>query len=1196
MTILSTTPQFLLRRGNTAVTSQYVGPIGELVLDTDLHTVRVQDGVTPGGHPIFVNESNVNAILTTVNAITGLDTGVIANINALISNASSQGAAISSLQSNSNKLTASGHTLTLGVDGSLNLSAGPYGYTAVQGPVPIMINVAGAQTTFGTDGNVQLSGNIIFADGTVMSTGRDIDIAYGNANVAVYLPTDSTITGLVSNAASQQSQINNLTSTLGNSASSTQTLTNKTLTVGYSAPNHLILRDTEILSYSGSGGTVLFQNNPTVNNLFVGSGYIGIEAQSAGTPTTNGAGTNDKITLFPSVSGWTYGIGVEPNYVWLNSGDGALGTKIYNQGTRLFTFDNTGITFPDGTLQTTAFSNVAVANYLANFDGQINFTASPAVISGVGTITTANVISGGYFWANGAPFASSNYGNTQVASYLLGNVTTGNLNVSGITTLINAVTNKIIGNVTFVPNVVPGVTSGKFLINASPNAPLLDNTSLVQVQGYDGAATSILLDTNNGLNSYQGSYLMARRARGTAGSQSAVQANDRLFHIGARGYGSTGYLPSTTYASTVGIDMHAAENHTDTAQGTYLELYSTPIGSNAGVTGLTLQANGVTMVRSLYSYSNVAVAGMIMTSAGIFWGNGTSYSTGGSGSYGNVDVAGYLFNNDLVSNANINVGTSTSVHHIAGNLVIGPWDVDHASGDSAFTINLAPEVPQVSNAVIHISGANAKSTVMNIDSFGANVASSYSMRHARGTTNAPSGLLLNDAIGGLGGRGYGATAFQSTSLATTPGLFMSAAENFTDSAQGTYTTFNTTATGSVNARAVLRLEANAQTTVYGGLSTANIKFTDGTTQTTAYTGSTYGDSNVATYLSGNVTTGNVQIGTSLQIHGLDNNIATTNGSAIQMGNRLNINGTGVGYSLVAAGTIQAPTAVFGTSVQTTAVTAASLGVALFNTTATTISMGGAAANVLIGNVSGVASNVIFGGTGITGGQAIGNVYAGNIIAGSFAGDGSKLTGITANVAGSIVGSGANVTLQAGTYTWTLDNTANITLPNVSNTYINTSYPNGTVTIGGNLAVVGIVTTPTRPAFRVNGTNVSYQTLSNVNLKGSAITTIYNQGSYFNATTGVFTAPVAGLYQVTLNARVGNYNGLNQIAVLKNGLSSSGNVVCWWETDTNTGVATHFSTAGTINLVAGDWLSANILGASTSITFDSNDHWDVTYIG
>ena len=44
--------QVLLKRGNTAVASTYTGPLGEVVVDTDLDALRVQDASTAGGHVI----------------------------------------------------------------------------------------------------------------------------------------------------------------------------------------------------------------------------------------------------------------------------------------------------------------------------------------------------------------------------------------------------------------------------------------------------------------------------------------------------------------------------------------------------------------------------------------------------------------------------------------------------------------------------------------------------------------------------------------------------------------------------------------------------------------------------------------------------------------------------------------------------------------------------------------------------------------------------------------------------------------------------------------------------------------------------------------------------------------------------------------------------------------------------------------
>jgi hypothetical protein len=55
--------QILLKRGNTTAVNSYVGPVGEIVVDTTTNSLRVQDGVTVGGHAVSgggANYSNVN--------------------------------------------------------------------------------------------------------------------------------------------------------------------------------------------------------------------------------------------------------------------------------------------------------------------------------------------------------------------------------------------------------------------------------------------------------------------------------------------------------------------------------------------------------------------------------------------------------------------------------------------------------------------------------------------------------------------------------------------------------------------------------------------------------------------------------------------------------------------------------------------------------------------------------------------------------------------------------------------------------------------------------------------------------------------------------------------------------------------------------------------------------------------------------
>ena len=87
-------------------------------------------------------------------------------------------------------------------------------------------------------------------------------------------------------------------------------------------------------------------------------------------------------------------------------------------------------------------------------------------------------------------------------------------------------------------------------------------------------------------------------------------------------------------------------------------------------------------------------------------------------------------------------------------------------------------------------------------------------RKARGTAAAPAAVQNGDVLAGVLGRGYGATNFNGTGHG---GMFVRAAETWTDSAQGTSIAFNTTAIGTNVPAARMTIASNGDV----GIGTTN---------------------------------------------------------------------------------------------------------------------------------------------------------------------------------------------------------------------------------------------------------------------------------------------------------------------------------------------------------------------------------------
>ena len=165
--------------------------------------------------------------------------------------------------------------------------------------------------------------------------------------------------------------------------------------------------------------------------------------------------------------------------------------------------------------------------------------------------------------------------------------------------------------------------------------------------------------------------------------------------------------------------------------------------------------------------------------------------------------------------------------------------------------------------------------------------------------------------------------------------------------------------------------------------------------------------------------------------------------------------------------------------------------------------------------------------------------------------------------------------------------SNITASNI--TAASLTIPSGSITL-----TTGSITMPNRPAFRVTGAGGGKTAVTT--LSGSYLNVDYQQGGGWDNSTGTFTAPIAGLYQVNLVTRT-NSNSLgtiSQLIVYKNNTGgTTGTPQVMIEYGINTSM-NHVGGSTISKLAVGDTLKMVV--AVGEISFDQNDNFSVAYIG
>lgn len=159
-------------------------------------------------------------------------------------------------------------------------------------------------------------------------------------------------------------------------------------------------------------------------------------------------------------------------------------------------------------------------------------------------------------------------GNTFTANNI---VTTGEVNIKSSSQNPNN---------TSVLNII-GSSSGTAIVPANPGG-------MLQITGHDDTACRFVSDAF-GDSATTFNAIVGRRARGSVTSPANVQTGDVLLRVVGAGYRTTGF----GVAPQSGIEVIAAENYTDSANGNTMKLHITPNGSTTWVDAVTISQTGV---------------------------------------------------------------------------------------------------------------------------------------------------------------------------------------------------------------------------------------------------------------------------------------------------------------------------------------------------------------------------------------------------------------------------------------------------------------------------------------------------------------------------------------------------------------------------------------------------------------------------
>jgi hypothetical protein len=323
-------------------------------------------------------------------------------------------------------------------------------------------------------------------------------------------------------------------------------------------------------------------------------GYLYVHGPSDNSPQGNlilGTASSNAIikfmvggTMNGNIAGWMTKTGLKLNtQSYITFSDNTL------QSTAAAPYaDSNGVNLTQNTNITSAFTqansaftkaNNALANTTGTFAGNLTITGAVVASSGnIGSITIAN-----NSIYSALTSVDMTIGQSSATANLVINRTTN------ITKDIN-VTGNLVTNGTFIDfnNTTFDANTALVQITGTTAAFPASNTNyMLQITGKANTVTRLVLDSF-GQNTYP--VVVGRMGRGSSLLPAAVANNDVMMRIVGNGYTGTQFPGS----SPTKIDFVAAENFTDSARGTRIDFYNTPVGSNVITRIASFNADSVT--------------------------------------------------------------------------------------------------------------------------------------------------------------------------------------------------------------------------------------------------------------------------------------------------------------------------------------------------------------------------------------------------------------------------------------------------------------------------------------------------------------------------------------------------------------------------------------------------------------------------